>query len=111
MGESTEQPGCLQQPPAALRDILSVVLYLKLAIDDLREQLSSKRKSHYTVGELADVFGRSPFTVRRWITEGRIKAIRVEGTGPRGRLLVSRDQLQALLANGMAGNVPDAVIG
>jgi hypothetical protein len=57
------------------------------------------------------VCGRSPFTVRRWISEGRIKAIRVEGTGPRGRLLVARDQLQALLENGMAGNVPDAVIG
>jgi excisionase family DNA binding protein len=91
-----------------VRDLLT---YIRSAVDDIRAQLAAKHKSHYTVEEIADMFGRSAFTIRRWIGTGRIKAIRVEGTGPKGRLLVPRDQLDVLIGEGMAAAVPDAVAG
>lgn len=103
-------------PPAGppfdrAEEILELLTYLKVAVEDMRAQLAAKRKDLYTVEEIAELFGRSAYTVRRWVSEGRIKAIRVEGTGPRGRLLVPRDQLDVLAANGLAASVPEAVIG
>ena len=47
---------------------------------------------------------------RQAIIEGRIRAIRVSGTGPRGRLLVPREELQKLVGTGMAGEVPAALL-
>lgn len=63
---------------------------LELKVEGLRELLIARRKDFYTVDEVADIVGRSAFTVRRWITEGRLHATRIEGTGPRGKLLVPR---------------------
>ena len=82
-----------------------------MAVDDIREQLTSKCKPHYTVEEIAGLVGRSPYTIRRWISEGRITAIRINGTGPKGRLLIARDQLDAIVADGLGTEVPDAVAG
>lgn len=92
-------------------EILGLLTYLKLAVEDVRAQLAAKRKDFYTIEEIADLFGRSAYTVRRWVSEGRIRAIRVEGTGPRGRLLVPRDQLDVLAGSGMASEVPAVVVG
>jgi excisionase family DNA binding protein len=93
------------------KEIHDLLVYLKLAVDDVRAKLSARYKPVYTVEEIADLCGRSAYTVRRWIGEGRIKAIRVAGTGPKGRLLVARDQLDMLVAGGLAADVPDAVVG
>ena len=60
------------------------------AVDDIRRQLGGKMKSHLIVEEVAEVTGKSPYTIREYIRQGRIRAIRVAGTGPRGRLLVPR---------------------
>jgi excisionase family DNA binding protein len=54
------------------------------------------QKDFYTVEEVARYVRRSAFTVRRWITEGKIAGIRLAGTGPRGRLLVSHDEFLRL---------------
>ena len=91
-------------------EMYGLLHYLKTAVEDIRGQLASKRKAFYTVEEIAGLVGRSAFTVRRWIGAGRIKAIRVEGTGPKGRLLVPRDQLGVLVADGLATAVPDAAV-
>jgi excisionase family DNA binding protein len=92
-------------------EMYGLLQYLKVAVEDIRGQLAAKHKSLYTVEEVADLVGRSAFTVRRWIAAGRIQAIRVAGTGPKGRLLVPRDQLNVLVADGLAGAVPAAVVG
>jgi excisionase family DNA binding protein len=68
--------------------------------------LDRTTKPLYTVGELAALTGRSDYTVRRWILEGRITATRVMGTGPRGRLLIAHEQLRKLVEGGFGGEMP-----
>jgi excisionase family DNA binding protein len=83
---------------------------MRTDLESIRSTLNARRKSHYTVEEVAELTGRSAYTVRRWITEKRLKAIRIAGTGPKGRLLISRDQIDVLIGSALGGNVPDAAV-
>jgi len=49
-----------------------------------------------TIAEAADVLHRDPKTVRRWVRDGDLDAIRV-GAGPRGELRITRRALTAYL--------------
>ena len=80
-------------------------------LDDIRRQLEGTRKDLYTTSEVADATGRSEYTVRRWIADGLVAAIRVEGTGPRGRLLISRSELSRLVDAGRASRLTDLAAG
>jgi excisionase family DNA binding protein len=80
------------------------------SIRELREILAGAHKPLYTIEEVAELTGRSAYTVRRWVNEGRIHATRVQGTGPRGRLLIAHDQLQQLISSGRGGTVPAEVV-
>ncbi len=51
---------------------------------------------YLTVREVADVTKRHPYTVRRWIREGTLKATRVKQGGAKGRLLVNAEDLASL---------------
>ena len=82
-----------------------VITAIMQRLDELRDIVQGKSKSHYTVEEVAEMTGRAPFTVRRWITEGRLPATRVAGTGPKGRLLIARADVQRLITDGLAGKV------
>jgi excisionase family DNA binding protein len=101
-------PGVPQ--PAAEEEVYALLLYLKVAVDDNRQRLAANRKDHYTVVEIAVMVGLSCYSVRRWISERRIKAIRIEGTGPKGRLLVPREALEVLVRAGMGAAIPDAMV-
>jgi excisionase family DNA binding protein len=81
------------------------------ALTEIRERLAGAHKPLLTIEEVAQLVGRAPFTVRRWVKEGRLKATRVSGTGPRGRLLVSQDQVRGLIDAGLGGEVPAALGG
>lgn len=72
----------------------------------IRELIEQTRKPILTVAEVARLVGRSEYTVRRWVGAGRLPATRVAGTGPAGRLLVRRDDLDRLLASGVADPAP-----
>ena len=76
----------------------------------LKELLSRKTKSHITVEEVAELTGRTAYTVRRWIKEKRIRAQRIKDGGPKGRLLIPREEIERLIAGGLGAEVPDAAL-
>jgi excisionase family DNA binding protein len=90
-------------------DLAPVLGEILAQLRDIREQLSAKTKDYFTVEEVARATGRAAYTVRRWITEGRMTAIRLQDTGPRGRLLVPRDEFRRLIAAGLGGDVPSTL--
>ena len=75
-----------------------------------RNLASAKTKSHLTVEEVGELTGRAAYTVRRWIKQGLIEAVRVPGTGPKGRLLVPREQLAKLVARGLGIDLPGIAV-
>jgi excisionase family DNA binding protein len=96
----------------ALREAVEDLLRpLHAELERIRATLEARRKDHYTVEEVADLTGRTPYTVRRWISEERIKAIRISGTGPKGRLLIPREEVDAIIGSGLGAQIPDAVAG
>jgi excisionase family DNA binding protein len=105
------QPGPASAPAGGrIDEIYGLLRSLSVAVEEMRALLAAKRKDHYTVEEVAAMTGRSPYTIRRWILEERIKAIRIEGTGPKGRLLVPRGELNNLVSAGMGASIPAAVL-
>lgn len=89
--------------PAPLGPLLSQILD---ELKQLRDRLEGVRKLWYTVDEIAQATGRTPYTIRRWVKEGRINAIRVSGTGPRGRLLIAHEEVSRLIGLGMGSEIP-----
>ena len=96
-----------QDPADRIEGQLALIL---AAIQELNRRVDGRVKSHYTVDEVAELTGRSAYTVRMWITSGRLAAIRVPGTGPKGRLLIPHDELRRLVTAGRAGKVPAALV-
>jgi excisionase family DNA binding protein len=79
-------------------------------LDLLRELLANRRKFQFTTDEVAEMTGRSGYTIRRWIAEGKLKAIRVAEGGPRGRLLIPRSELERLVGRGLGAQVPTSAL-
>ncbi|WP_439624730.1 helix-turn-helix domain-containing protein [Gemmata sp.] len=104
-------PSPAGDPPPWAEALLARVEHQEHLLVQLLDALRAKRKPHLTVAEAADAVGRSAYTVRRWIAEGRITAIRVEGDGPRGRLLIAREQLDRLISRGMGGDIAPTDLG
>jgi excisionase family DNA binding protein len=84
---------------------------LEQKLESVRELLASRRKEHLVVEEVAEMTGRSAYTVRRWISEGKLRAVRLRDGGPRGKLIIPRTELERLIAGGRGAEVPDAVTG
>jgi excisionase family DNA binding protein len=80
------------------------------SIEELGRRMDGRVKSHYTVEEVAELTGRAAYTVRAWVRDGRLAAIRVPGSGPKGRLLVPHDELRRLVTDGRAGQIPALVV-
>jgi excisionase family DNA binding protein len=94
-----------------LVELLRLIPAIRQDVAELRRLMAARRKSHFTVEEFAAVVGRAPYTVRAWIKDERIAAIRVAGTGPKGRLLIPREEIEKLIAAGQAGRVHEAAVG
>jgi excisionase family DNA binding protein len=77
---------------------------------DLAERLSKRTKNLFTVEEVADLTGRTPFTIRRWIKMGRLQAQRLREGGPKGRLLIPREELEHLISQGKGTNIPETIL-
>ena len=95
-----------QSPPPADWPAALAGIYASLA--EIKAKLTTQVKGTLTVAEVAACVCRSELTVRRWIKEGKIAALKVAGDGPRGRWLVPRAELAKLVAHGLAGDLPDA---
>jgi excisionase family DNA binding protein len=76
-------------------------------LGEIRATLAGTRKPYLTVEEVAQITGRSAYTVRRWISEKRLDAKRIAGTGPKGRLLIPTEQVTRLIKDGKGGKIPD----
>ena len=79
-------------------------------LQQINEKLDGHTKSLLTVAEAARLVNRSEHTVRRWIKLGKLKAVRVKETGPRGRLLIRQEALVGLLAEGFGEDIPATAI-
>jgi excisionase family DNA binding protein len=96
--------------PMYLRSLRDLLARLDLSLDEVLSLLRGCRKEFLTVEEVARAVSRDPFTVRRWIKNGRLRSIRVQGSGPRGRLLVPRQELSRLVGVGLGGELPAPLI-
>ena len=76
----------------------------------IHELFSHARKEQYLVEEFAELVGRSAYTVRRWIGEGKINAVRLAGGGPKGRWLINRTEVDRLIAAAAGSGVPSAFL-
>lgn len=54
-------------------------------------------EKHYSVAELAKILSVKPYTVRKWINDGTIKAIRLPGD--RGDYRISETEAKRLVNN------------
>ncbi|MBM4040365.1 MAG: helix-turn-helix domain-containing protein [Planctomycetes bacterium] len=78
-------------------------------IRGLRHDLSAtlaprwKRKPFYTVRELAQQVGRSPYTVRRWIREGKLNAVKLNDGRPKDQYLIEAQDIQELILSAGTG--------
>jgi hypothetical protein len=86
--------------------VLATLIELRGAIDELGSRLDGSTKELLTIEEIARLTARAPYTIRRWVKEGLIDAIRLAGSGPRGRLLVPRAEIRKLVVLGRGGHVP-----
>ncbi len=67
--------------------------------------LAPSHKPVYTVNEIAVATGRTPFTIRRWIADGKLNAKRTS-SGPKGRFLIPHEELARLVKDGHGENIP-----
>jgi len=71
---------------------------LNVSIAGLTDQMEAERKKEtYSVKEVADLVGRSAYTVRRWVREGTLEGIHPDGSNS-SAILIPRRQVEALLA-------------
>jgi excisionase family DNA binding protein len=82
----------------ATLDLAALVGELRQLLAHLPQQNSNSAR-FFTTEQIAQLSGRSAYTVRRWISQGRLRATRVTGTGPRGRLLIPATELEKLIGN------------
>jgi hypothetical protein len=80
-------------------------------LDGLRDLLARRRKDHFTVEEVAELTGRSAYTIRRWISLSKLKANRIAEGGPRGRLLIAATELERLVPAGRGAKIPESALG
>ena len=106
--EQSAPPG-IYDPAAPLEEqlqqhgrLLSIILD---HVQCIHAKVAGASKDYFTVEEVGELVGRRPYTIRRWIKQGKLVATRVKAGGPRGRLLIARQEVKRLTQEGQAPNV------
>ena len=86
--------------------LLGMIPAMVKDVGEIRRLLSDRRKDYYTIEEFAEIVRRAPYTIRTWVKDGRVAAIRVSGTGPRGRLLIPRSEVDKVIQAGLGSQLP-----
>ena len=103
-------PNLLPRSHDRLEEVFRIALAIREEVAELRALVADRRKPQLTIHEFAALVGRSDYTCRRWVADGRVHAIRVQGTGPRGRLLIPRTELDRLLSEGKGEEIPPVAL-
>jgi hypothetical protein len=93
-----------------LDEIVARLGDLQESMKEINEKLAGTMKNFFTVEEFGNHTGRAPYTVRSYIKAGLIKAERIAGTGPKGRLLIPRSELAKLIALGRGEKITNAIL-
>ena len=82
-----------------LRQLRLTMQKLDNTITTFCDQMQAERhKLFYSVKEVAELVGRSPYTIRRWVREGTIEGVHPDGTNS-SAIVIPRQQVEMLLAN------------
>jgi excisionase family DNA binding protein len=101
--EGSGQQESLQLPNHDLVTLRLELRRLTQEVSGLRHDLKAalapkwKTKPFYTVKELAKHLGRSTYTIRRWIRDGKLQAVKLNSGGPRDPYLIEHREVQELL--------------
>ncbi len=103
-------PG-LGHEPRILEQIADDLRNLRKEVREITEWLHGHAKEYYTVAEVAALVQRSPYTVRRWLKEGRIEGIKIsdrpddDRSVNKGQYLIAKEQLEILVGQGKGVNI------
>lgn len=87
---------------AMFQTLLDKIDQFSKRIGRLEELIEGRRKSNFTVSEVAKLTERSPYTVRtHWIGKGLLRAEKLNG----GKLLINAEELERFLASAKLGPV------
>ena len=82
-----------------LRQLRLTMQKLDNTITTFCDQIQTERqKLFYSVKEVAELVGRSPYTIRRWVREGTIEGVHPDGTNS-SAIVIPRQQVEMLLVN------------
>jgi hypothetical protein len=86
-------------------DLMTSLKELHAKVDTLME--ARRIKDWYTTADVAQIVGKSEYTVREWCRFGRINAVkRKSGGGPHAAWVISHDELQRYEREGLL-QIPD----
>ena len=64
-------------PQIRVEQLLGMIPAMVKDVGEIRRLLSDRRKDYYTIDEFAEIVRRAPYTIRTWVKDGRVGAIRV----------------------------------
>ena len=84
-------------------DLLAQVVSRLDRIEDALASLARQRltKDWYTTDEVARILARSPYTVRCWALEGRVRATKRGGRGRHGLWWIGREEVERIQNEGL----------
>jgi len=95
----------------ALTQVAEELSRLREEVREVSEWLHGHTKDFFTVAEVATIVQRSPYTVRRWLKEGRIEGIKINdhpnnpNSPNKGQYLIAKEELAKIVNQAKGQNV------